>query len=426
MTSRTRLFALVLLLPAVLFGADKAAVKGPIVPATPTPLPQAASRIHVADVLNTPSHAPDQMDFGSVWNGESAKRTLSLTTIASGYVTVEIPRGPFRVAEYRELGGSTGGQTVVQFGMKSVKARTTYADGQSGPFQWSLAPNTAIEVDIVFQPHFDLFTMAAGPKSATMKVTGPGPHGAWAFNVPLRGMFDGMRTSPLLILPEKDILSVADPFETVQKFVVRLVGTGEDVSGRIVWPSASPGLKVKPYGNVSLDASETKEFTVPVEGTGGHTDKTPLDGAVAFEFVRRGQSAPQQTVAVPFRVSFVPGYFGRDLGPAKCNGVQLTLARVTIYANGNAHFSVTLGPQAYESHFEVFFPQAGRTLFHTIAPADLRQQIRVRAEENGPGGLATVNQSFTINFDGRINPGPGSSLDRYLALMHSTATLRCW
>ena len=53
--------------------------------------------------MNTPQHAPEQLDFGQVLDGKSATRTLSLTTNAPGYVTVNIPPGPFRVAEFREM-----------------------------------------------------------------------------------------------------------------------------------------------------------------------------------------------------------------------------------------------------------------------------------------------------------------------------------
>lgn len=62
--------------------------------------PPAAS---AAMISNTPQHAPDQLDFGQVLDGKSATRTLALTTNAPGYVTVTIPAGPFRVAEFREM-----------------------------------------------------------------------------------------------------------------------------------------------------------------------------------------------------------------------------------------------------------------------------------------------------------------------------------
>src|SRR5262249_49192334 len=71
----------------------------------PAPNPAAAMAVAQPAVptMNTPQHAPDQLDFGQVLDGKSATRTLSLTTNAPGYVTVNIPPGPFRVSEFREM-----------------------------------------------------------------------------------------------------------------------------------------------------------------------------------------------------------------------------------------------------------------------------------------------------------------------------------
>ena len=397
----------------------------------PQPAPTAGASVGQA-IISTPEHSPDHLDFGEVWDGQASAKTFSFAVGAAGYVRAEIAPGPFFVSEIQEVSPPTMGsknnpnQSQVSVTWQT-KGRVTFTEVQPGPWTYgAVGVGDQVRIKVVFKPKFDFGTMMAGPKSATMKVSGPGPMGNWALQVPLNGMFNGKHTSPLLILPQKEFLEVANPFESVKKFVIRLVGAGEDVTGSIVWPSASPGLKVKPYGNVHVGGSETKEITVPVEGTGGHNESTPLDGTVAFQFVRQGQSIPQQTLPVSFRVTFVPSYFGRDLPDKTCNGVSLSRPTVTAYANGNLNFHLTLGPQASQSRFEVFFPQAGRTLLHTTAPADLNQQIVVRVEENGPVGLATASQGFYVNFDGKFNPGTPDSLNRYLALMRSSAEIRCW
>src|SRR5262249_14125911 len=66
---------------------------------TPAPGPKGA-----AVAMNTPTHSPDQFDFCEVWNDDMTRKNFHLTTTAAGYVTVQIPKGPFRVAEFRELG----------------------------------------------------------------------------------------------------------------------------------------------------------------------------------------------------------------------------------------------------------------------------------------------------------------------------------
>ena len=148
--------------------------------------------------MNTPQHAPDQLDFGQVLDGKSATRTLSLTTNAPGYVTVNIPAGPFRVAEFREM-AQTQNPSKINNGpfpaAGAVRSRIKYQEGQNGPFQWSMAPNTEMQIDVVFTPKAR--DGGGAFKTATMNVSGPGPHGNWVLPVPLRGSL-----SPVSLTPE--------------------------------------------------------------------------------------------------------------------------------------------------------------------------------------------------------------------------------
>lgn len=158
---------------------------------TPTP-PQAASS---APIMNTPQHAPDQLDFGNVSGGASSRRTFSLTTNAAGYVVVSIPPGPFRVVEFRELGPKQGGSKSpgANSGLTpQVKSRISYREDQPGPFQWSMAPNVQIQIDVVFELKSQ-GAQIGGQKSAIMNITGPGPHGSWVITVPLRATVSGMK-----------------------------------------------------------------------------------------------------------------------------------------------------------------------------------------------------------------------------------------
>jgi hypothetical protein len=147
--------------------------------------------------MNTPQHAPDQLDFGQVLDGKSASRTLSLTTNAPGYVTVNIPPGPFRVAEFREM-AQTQNPSKISNGQfpaaGAVRSRIKYQEGQNGPFQWSMAPNTEMQIDVVFAPKAQ--DGGGAFKTATMNVSGPGPHGNWVLPVPLRGSLSPVSQSP--------------------------------------------------------------------------------------------------------------------------------------------------------------------------------------------------------------------------------------
>jgi hypothetical protein len=165
------------------------------------PAPSAAAAMAAAQpavpTMNTPQHAPDQLDFGQVLDGKSATRTLSLTTNAPGYVTVNIPPGPFRVAEFREM-AQTQNPSKINNGQfpaaGAVRSRIKYREGQNGPFQWSMAPNTDMQIDVVFTPKAQ--DGGGAFKTATMNLSGPGPHGNWVLPVPLRGSLSPVSQSP--------------------------------------------------------------------------------------------------------------------------------------------------------------------------------------------------------------------------------------
>jgi len=152
-----------------------------------------------APITNTPQHAPDQLDFGSVKEGSSAKRTFSLITNAPGYVTVNIPPGPFHLVEFREMvsaGSKNSGPQSTLPVAPVARSRIKYQEGQNGPYQWSMAPNTEIQIDIVFTPKRSSGPGNVASQLTTLNATGPGPHGNWALVIPLRGTLNPVTPTP--------------------------------------------------------------------------------------------------------------------------------------------------------------------------------------------------------------------------------------
>src|ERR1051326_5861910 len=142
-------------------------------------------------MMNTPQHSPDQLDFGSVADGSSVTRTFTLLTNSAGNITLTIPAGPFRVAEFREMGALSGGSKNLSAqpqpaAVSGVRSRIHYQEGQNGPYQWSMAPNVQMQVDIIFASKSQGMKIG-GLKSAIMNVSGPGPQGNWVITVPLQG-----------------------------------------------------------------------------------------------------------------------------------------------------------------------------------------------------------------------------------------------
>src|SRR5262249_18773317 len=72
----------------------------------------------------------------------------------------------------------------------------------NGPYQWSMAPNTEVQIDIVFTPKRSSGPGNVASQLTTLNATGPGPHGSWALVIPLRGTLNPVTSTPDLPQPK--------------------------------------------------------------------------------------------------------------------------------------------------------------------------------------------------------------------------------
>src|SRR5262249_4531076 len=159
------------------------------------------------------------------------------------------------------------------------KVRYPYPDGRTGPLQWKVEPDTDVQIDVVFQPHFKFGGEMAGQKSATMKVSGPGPKLNWTLALPLRGMFDGVKISALMTADQKEVFGVQQNDEGAYVNVT-ITGLGTPVQGTI-----------KAGGTVPKGVSvESQVVTVPAKVS----LKVPV--WIAFGAVRPGIQQPLELV----------------------------------------------------------------------------------------------------------------------------------
>jgi hypothetical protein len=184
-----------------------------VVRATPTPAPSPTPAppklnpgVAPPPINNGPLYSPAQLDFGSLWDGESAKCTLSLTAPAAGQITLSFPGGGmFWLAEYREMGPVTGGSKnpptsrMNNSFQRQLKARTTYQVGTPVPpfLQWNVSAGSEIQIDVVFKPvshpQGSTGVVEPGVKSIIMGLSGPGIVQPWSIHVPARGFFNGSK-----------------------------------------------------------------------------------------------------------------------------------------------------------------------------------------------------------------------------------------
>src|SRR5215471_8113880 len=175
-----------------------------VVRATPTPAPSPTPAppklnpgLAPAPISMGPQYSPSQLDFGSLWDGQSAKRTLSLTAPSAGQITLSFPGGGmFWLAEYREMGPVTGGSKnpptspMNNSFQRQLKTRTTYQVGTPvSPFlQWNVSAGSEVQIDVVFRPlshpNGSVGVVEPGAKSIIIELSGPGMVQPWKIHVP--------------------------------------------------------------------------------------------------------------------------------------------------------------------------------------------------------------------------------------------------
>lgn len=263
----------------------------------------------LAVLADAPDYAPTRINFAPLWDGQSNRLRVHITAMADGPITAALPEeGPFRIAGmYAHDGTWRAPDTGI-----AVRSRLNILDGASravgtqgaassrldvltavrvpsasrGNPPWSLNAQAGQDVEIViaFEPHFDLFKMAAGDYDASLQVTGrvsnpmkqtrvaaPRPP-QWAIKIPVHGKFQGRNLGVLLVAnyDEMALLEGLDPPRDPQNPVgadryrsfrlrVELTNTGKATSAVFRADSLPPGVSMDDFGaDVRLDEGETR------------------------------------------------------------------------------------------------------------------------------------------------------------------------
>ncbi|MGA7990309.1 MAG: hypothetical protein WCC53_02645 [Thermoanaerobaculia bacterium] len=310
------LLAVPLALPPGSALAQAKALRLPAATPTPTPPPAKAAPASgalassavgagtsMAQILNTPAHFPDRLDFDAVFDGSSSMKTFSLTTTAAGYLRAEIPRGPFFVTEIRELGPPKAGGSKNSLGppqpviSQETKGKISFPEGQPGPWTYGAGVGNQVLIHVVFKPKFDFGTMMAGPKSATMRVSGPGPRGPWALNVPLSGFFSGIKINLAMTLSPHEVEAIA-PAPTAD-LVATIVGVNA-AAGTLKATKLPPGVSMAPV-SVNVSTGQTVQVPLKLQLSWGAlaADAVSRDGEITFEFTGGSSKAGFSFAGLP-------------------------------------------------------------------------------------------------------------------------------
>ncbi len=241
---------------------------------------------------------PDRLDFPAVWNGQKATKTIVLHALADGQVIGDLPDGSFRIAEMRVMGA--GYQPVSKnLLLRNVAQRVTAA-----PWQIPSKTGDEVQVDVIFEPKFDLFSNTAGPKAATLTLKGPGQRGGWSVNVPVRGDFNGLQIGVTVLLKNRELYAFAGDARATA--TVRLVGLDTPASGTLHGGKMPQGVSA-PSVPASVPAGQTVEVNVPLSlswGVGGlPTDGQPEDFELVFDYGGRSATAGGSISPLPMSVT---------------------------------------------------------------------------------------------------------------------------
>jgi hypothetical protein len=282
-----------------------------------------------------PWHSADQLDFGEIWEGQTTRRTLSLKATGAGAITAAVPGAPFRISEMRVMGvgGSVGGGGPNKMGMTSPAAiRTVRVRQTSAP--WSINANTdeEVQIDVIFEPKFNLFSMAAGQKTTTLKVNGPSPKGNWALSIAGRGMFDGLRVGGTMTIDEKESMVVQG--NATFELTANVTATDKVLQGTIHGGSLPAGVSAASVP-VSVAPGTTSKVKIPLQINWG---SLPTNGSV-----QNGElvlDSPQGNSKASFAIEGVPTSVSSGFDRSDC-GIQRLGTLVQLYPTGRVVLSLS-------------------------------------------------------------------------------------
>jgi hypothetical protein len=146
---------------------------------------------------------PQQLALGDLWDGQTRRGTVRITSPREGLVTPTLPTNtPFHLVE---IAAATG---VFQQSSIFLGTSTPTVTPQKGTVSTSsvyVKAGQDVIITVEFAPHFDLFKQTAGNYQTTLSVSGQ----HWFASVPVSGFFEGIQIGviPALDSPEVDIVN---------------------------------------------------------------------------------------------------------------------------------------------------------------------------------------------------------------------------
>ncbi len=157
----------------------------------------------MARTVRITDFAPQELAMGSLYDGQTLRRTVRIAAPKAGTVTASLPpKTPFRIVK---IGAATGIflRATAAVSISGQVVTPQVADlATSPPFTIPVRSGQDVLVTVEFVPHFDLFSGTyVGNHQTALDVIGQN----WFASVPVSGRFEGIRIGVLPALESSEI-----------------------------------------------------------------------------------------------------------------------------------------------------------------------------------------------------------------------------
>lgn len=206
-----------------------------------------------------PEYWPKQLQLPDAYDKETKRASVWFTANTDGFVTATLPTGaPFRIKRIVSYDGS---YTMSPLG----PLMTPWDSRNAPPFALSVRAGQQFAVTVEFAPEFKIGKMMAGAKSGKLRVKG----GSFTVDVPITGMFNGIRTAGVVLRSNEDQVVIDTPsvgLRTTVTTKMEVLNLGNDPRTATISAESLPtGITLVGSPSVSLGVGESKSVDVTLQ-----------------------------------------------------------------------------------------------------------------------------------------------------------------
>ena len=211
--------------------------------------------------------SPNQVDFGSIWDGQAPRVEIRVAVPRDGGLTVSLTQNrPFRIVKVSTATGLLKLIRSTPSGAVTVEQEPTSSSIQP-PWNFRARAGQDLWIVLEFAPRADLFAGdSAGRYTTTVKVDGY----KWMAEIPVAGYFNGAKVGIIPMFDTYD-LHVINPFQMNPNNcavpipqILKLLNASQTPSTVVVEPAGFPGQFSMPALTVVVPPGGSQQVALPI------------------------------------------------------------------------------------------------------------------------------------------------------------------